>query len=198
MRTKLLLHVLLFFSCLSLFPQNLQFYREDLNFEIKDQYFYVSGIYFFCNTSDKEIKQVLVYPFPKDSLAYGEVDSVSIVNPENNSLVNIIKKKPDEIYFPVVVKPYKTSKYKIFYRQKILNHRAEYILITTHAWHKPFEIVNYNLRFPIDVRIDSITYQPDSIINTKNYIMFKWQKKDFMPDKNLLIWFNLNKLSSTK
>jgi len=180
--------LLILFS-FSIQAQNLQFFKEDLKFEIKDNYFYVSGIYYFCNTSDKEINQVLYYPFPKDTMAYGKADSIKVINLENNSKEKITKYNPNGIYFPVNVKPYKVAKYNISYRQKNLINKAEYILTTTQEWHKPFDRINYTLLFPNNYKIDSITYVPDSILKEKNFTIYKWNKKDFMPMKNMIIWY---------
>ncbi|MFH2143996.1 MAG: hypothetical protein ABIJ97_16340 [Bacteroidota bacterium] len=180
--------------CLFLFPyiifsQNLQFYREDLTFEIKNGFFYVDGIYNFCNNGDKEIQQVLFYPFPVDSL-YGEVDSINAID-FNAESQNIITNKTEKgFFFKVGLSPYGIGKYKISYKQKLLKNKAEYILITTQKWGVPFEKAIYKLITPVNMRITSASYSPDSTEQIKDKAIYYWSKKDFMPDKNMIFYFD--------
>lgn len=142
----------LFLITKSLFSQNLQFYREDLTFEIKDGYFYVDGIYNFCNNGDKEIKQVLFYPFPVDSL-YGRVDSINAIDVNAKSQNIIFNNTEKGFLFKVELKPYGIGKYKISYRQKLLKNKAEYILVTTQKWGTPFESSDYKLKTPQTLKL---------------------------------------------
>jgi hypothetical protein len=184
----LLLFCLLFRPLIE-FSQNLQFYREDLTFEIKDAYFYVDGFYDFCNNSDSSIHQFLFYPFPLDS-AYGEVDSINAVDINARS-INIISNKTGKgFYFKIALKPYGIGKYKLSYRQRLLKNKAEYILLTTQKWGKPFDNACYKLFTPSLMKINSISYKPDSVKQTSNKAIYYWNKKDFMPDKNMIIYFS--------
>lgn len=169
-----------------LFTQNLQFYREDLIFEIKNGYFRVDGIYNFCNNGDKEIQQLLFYPFPIDSL-YGEVDSISATDWNAKSKDIIISKTAKGFYFKIDIDGYGVGKYKITYRQKLLKNKAEYILLTTQKWGTPFENSCYKLITPPNLNITSTSYTPDSIKQINNIRVFYWNKKNFMPDKNFIV-----------
>jgi hypothetical protein len=185
--------VLVVLFCLFIYPsvvfsQNLQFYREDLTFEIKEGYFYVDGIYNFCNNSDKMIRQVLFYPFPEDSL-FGKVDSIKASDVILKS-GNIITQSNDKgFYFKVEINPYGVGKYRISYRQKLLRNKAEYILLTTQKWGKPFENSLYKLIIPDTLKITSTSYTPDSTEHVNQKEIFYWNKKDFMPDKNMIFYF---------
>lgn len=179
----------LFLSPLSLFSQSLQFYREDLSFEIKNGYFYVDGIYNFCNNGDKGIQQVLFYPFPVDSL-YGEVDSINAVDINSKSTNIIVNKTEKGLSFKVELRPYGTGKYKISYRQKLLKNKAEYILLTTQKWGRPFENAFYKLITPAQMKITSTSYSPDSTKQEGDKKIYFWTKKDFMPDKNMVFYFD--------
>jgi len=185
----------LFFVLINLFflsnvaSQNLQFYREDLTFEIKDNFFYVDGIYNFCNNGEKEIQQVLFYPFPVDSI-YGVVDSINAfdVNAKTLNIITNIAEKG--FYFKIKLQSYGIGKYKISYRQKLLKNKAEYILVTTRKWGKPLERAQFKLITPVGLKIISISYKPDSIKQLNNKMFYYWNKKDFMPDRNMLFYFN--------
>ena len=185
---KLSILFILFFIT-DLFPLDLQFFREDLNFEIKDEYFYVDGIYYFRNLKDKEIKKILFYPFPVDTL-YGEVDSIRAINVLSDSIDTIIRRNEKGAFFTLEIEPDTTVKYRISYCQKLLGNKAEYILVTTQSWGRPFEQVNYTLTFPKELILDSLSYMPDSLKDIGNKYIFYWYKENFMPDRNFKIHFS--------
>ncbi|OFX27914.1 MAG: hypothetical protein A2033_01890 [Bacteroidetes bacterium GWA2_31_9] len=187
---SLLIFIYVFFTSLIVHSQNLQFYREDLTFEIKDGFFYVDGIYNFCNKGDKEIKQILFYPFPKDSI-YGNIDSIIAID-LNSKSINIISNKTEiGFYFKIELNSYGVGKYKISYRQKLLKNKAEYILLTTQKWDKPFDSANYKLITPAKMIMKSISYEPDSIKQINDNAIYFWYKKDFMPYQNMIFCFEI-------
>jgi hypothetical protein len=167
--------------------QELEFYGENITFELSDSIFKVTGIYYLCNTGDKEIKQILYYPFPVDSQHYGDVNFIRIST--KDSLINILRRDKGGMYFGLEIEPYKAMEYIISYQQKLLNNRAEYILVTTKKWQRPFETAYYKLIIPDKLKITSISYKPDSILTVNNDLIYLWHKKNFMPDRNMIIEF---------
>lgn len=168
--------------------QNIEFFREYIAFEITDNSFIVDGIYYFCNVGEKPVNQILYYPFPagKD---YGKVDTISVINLKTK--LNVLRNYNNHgASFFISIEPYNIEKYKIFYRQKILGNKAEYILNTTKSWKKPFEKANYELIIGVSYVIDSVSYMPDSSAIIGDFQHFYWNKQDFMPDKNFVIYFN--------
>lgn len=185
---NIVISIFLLFCAIGLDAQDLEFYREDINFEIRDGYFMVDGIYYFSNPGDKAVRKILMYPFPVNDSLYGEVDSVSIKEMKD-SLINQIKGlNKNAALFSVNLAAYETTKYHIQYRQKLLKDQAEYILLTTQEWGKPFEQVSYTLSIPADLKI-SFSIPPDSIRNQSGKKLYLWDKKDFMPQQNMLFWF---------
>ncbi|MFH2143122.1 MAG: hypothetical protein ABIJ97_11905, partial [Bacteroidota bacterium] len=168
---------------------NLEFYREDIKFEIQKDIFIVDGTYYFCNTGSNYIKENLFYPFPLNDSLYGGIDSIIVIDLKTNQKIPFIRNKEKGIYFKINLDPYGIIKYKIGYRQKLLGNTAEYILTTTQSWKKSFEIVNYELITPPNIEILSVSYEPDSIFQAENKFTYLWKRKDFMPDKNMLIRF---------
>ena len=169
-------------------PQKLEFYREDLTFQIKDGYLYVDGVYYFCNVSDKVKNTRLYYPFPVSKI-YGDIDSVNIVNLKTTEDIKYIENKGKGIYYYISTEPYGTGKYRIKYRQKLLANQAEYILTTTQSWNKPFEVVNYKLIIPDSITITALSYNADTVLSDKQDKIYIWKKKDFMPDRDMIIRF---------
>jgi len=184
---KYLFFVFLFVNIFKVNSQNIEFYREDLDFKIEKGYFSVDGIYYFCNVSDKALKTNLFYPFPIDS-TYGNIDSV-FVSLNDSIPVEFNRKENNGIYFPVKINAYGTTKYRIKYRQKITGNKTEYILTTTQTWKKPFEIVNYKLIVPNNIKITDISYKADSINKSTINTTYFWKKKNFMPKNNMIINF---------
>jgi len=174
---------------LFVFSQGLHFYREDLTFEIKNGFFIVDGIYNFCNNGEKEIQQVLFYPFPADRL-YGAVDSIYALDMLTGTQAEMINKTGKGFFFKIGLLPYGTGKYQISYRQRLLKNKAEYILLTTQKWGLPFETAFYKLITPADVRITSMSYNPDSTKQKGDRTIYYWSKKNFMPEKNMIFYFD--------
>jgi hypothetical protein len=168
--------------------QDIQFYKEDIDFVVKNNYFEVNGIYYFCNVNNRKTKIDLFYPFATDSLNYGDVDSIKVTKKDAD--IHFIRKDNQGIYFLLEMDPYGTSEYYISYRQKILGNKAEYILMTTSKWNKPLERVNYRLILFNEIKPAYLSYKPDSFKIINGQTIYYWQRKDFMPDKNLIFEFN--------
>lgn len=180
--------IILFFS-INVYCHPLEFIREDISFTINDSFFYVDGIYYICNVTDKPVNNILYYPFPVDSL-YGIVESVLIYNLTDTIPVKIIKRKENGFSFKVSLEPFRIGKYRIYYRQKLDGNKAEYILTTTKYWGKPLQTANFQLEIPNHIKIDSLSFEPDSIYVNQDINKYFWQMTDFMPDKNFIIIFD--------
>jgi hypothetical protein len=172
---------------ISLFCKDIDFFREDLSFELKDGFFYVQGKYYFRNNTGNEIKTLLFYPIPQDSL-YGKADNF-FATCEKDSTDKLTKANEKGFFFVVEIPPNSEQIYNIGYRQQMLGNKAEYILTTTQGWGKSFETANYLLSFPANVKLDSLSYMPDSLNLKNNSYHFFYHKQDFMPDKNFIIQF---------
>jgi hypothetical protein len=179
--------IIILFSIIHLYSQNPEFYHENIDFEIKGQYFYVKGDYYFSNSTKDSIKTILTYPFPSDK-EYGEVDSVEVFNLSDLKNTNY-KIGKAAASFAIKLGPYSAKKYRISYRHKLLGNKAEYILLTTKHWHKAFERADYRLFVPENMKIDSISYKPDSTYVRNNKQVYVWHKSNFMPDKNFYVYY---------
>ena len=185
---KLSILFILFFIT-DIFSLDLQFFREDLSFEIKEYHFFIDGLYYFRNTSNKELKQRLIYPFPQNP-AYGKVDSLFVINVIDSTITANMQIGDKGASFTIQIEPDSTAVYRICYRQELKDKKAEYILTTTQTWGRPFEQVNYTLTFPKELSLDSLSYMPDSLREENNRYIFFWYKENFMPDRNFIIHFS--------
>jgi hypothetical protein len=161
--------------------QSIEFFREDLKFIITENLWEVSGDYYFRNTTDNQVTHQLIYPFPTDT-SFGEIDEVVCydLTDYSNRLDTI---QNAYMLFTLTIPPNEIRAYRIGYKQKLSGNKAIYILTSTQKWNKPFEKVNYKL-ISKNVRIDSLSYQPDRVEVFADSTMFYWQMHDFMPDRN--------------
>lgn len=171
------------------FSQKLEFYNEDLNFKISDGYFIVDGIYYFSNVSDKPLQQILFYPFPVNDSLYGTVDTIAVIDIGGDKKNHHISKTKHGASFTIKLNAFETTKYRIYYKQKLLKNQAEYILTTTQNWHKPLEKGIYSLTTSHKLKIETFSYQPDSIAKTEKENIYYWKKNNFMPDKNMIFQY---------
>lgn len=182
--------ITLSFFCFQAFSQNLQFFMEKLNFEICNTEFTVDGLYYFKNSSPDTIRQYMLYPFPQNP-GLGKVKNIkgkSIFPELTMPLIANFNQKG--AYFRLKIYPFDTAVVQIKYTHEIKNQKAEYILTSTKVWGKPLEKADFTLKIPIDIKIDSLSFDADSLLFFKDYLLYKWEFKDFMPDKNFTVFFS--------
>lgn len=188
MKIAFIFLILLFFT-INIYCYPLEFIREYISFTIQDSYFCVNGIYYICNVTDKPVNNILYYPFPTDSV-YGVVDSVLIYNLTDSIPAEIITRKENGLSFKVSLEPFKVGKYNIFYRQKLYGNKAEYILTTTKYWGKPLQKANFQLEISNHIKIDSLSYEPDSIYVDKDISRYFWERENFMPEEDFVVHYH--------
>ncbi len=165
----------------------LDFFREDIEFELGSATFKVDGVYYFRNNSSREINRVLFYPIPVDSL-YGEaIETKAIALADSSDC--LVKVQPNGFFFSIHLKPYQKGRFHLAYTQNLKGKQAEYILTSTQNWGKSLEEVNYQLSIPQNIKIDSISYLPDSLQTKQGKHIFHYHRIDFQPEKNMIIKF---------
>jgi len=139
----------------------------------------ISADYYFKNPSNQTKSALIFYPFPIDEYHYYP-DSILVLGldyTKNDSGVNFIMR----------FKPNAGDTLKVFYRQKLKDNQARYILTTTKQWQRPLK----QAKFIIDVLENftnlQLSYKPDSIIRRNNRVLYYIAKKNFMPNKDLII-----------
>jgi len=188
MKNKLLQIILLvsLSPCL-LVSQNLQFYREDIVFTLHENHMETDAVYHFVNVGEKEIKTPLFYPFPENTM-----ELIDFIEVKNDRTREAIPHRPGKsgIFFNIEVKAYGQASYRVFYRQKLVEKKFTYILTSTEAWNRPLEFANFKLQVPLEAKVDSMSYQPDTNFTSKDLQYFFWKKEDFMPDTDFSVLFH--------
>ncbi len=179
---------IILFVCSALWAQ-IDFFKEDLQFELNEHYFTVEGDYYFRNVGDHDIKVTLFYPIPRDSLL-GMYDSVKVISPVPQSDSPITAIKENGFFFNVDIGANTSAMYTIAYRQALLGNKAKYIFTTTNTWGKPLEEAAFRLTFPKNIRIDSLSTIPDSLLEINNSYTVFWTEENFMHGKDLFILFH--------
>ena len=168
------------------FSQSLQFYEEALFFEIRDGYFEVDGQYYFRNSGNRDIHQILFYPFPLDEML-GEIDSVFITDVGGFEEDLIINQTEKGVSFRLSIEAGKEKIYRIYYRQRTPNRKAKYILTTTAQWGRPLKKAFYQLKIPSDISVTYFSYPPDKEEKQSNNQIYYWYMESFMPDKDFIV-----------
>ncbi len=180
--------IILLFASSGLWAQ-IDFFKENLQFDLKENSFSVEGDYYFRNVGDHDIKVTLFYPIPRDSIL-GAYDSVSVTGPSQQTDSPITVMKENGFFFNVAIGANKSAIYTIAYRQELLGNKAKYIFTTTNTWGKPLECASFRLTFPKNIRIDSLSTIPDSLLEINNTYTVFWTRKRFMPKEDLVILFH--------
>jgi len=179
-RSLLLLSVIIL--SLQVLSQKISFYAEDLQFNLSEEIFEVDGLYYFRNLTEKEIKQVLLYPFP-DVQKYGEVSYIR-AHPENDTTSAVATRSDKGSLLKLQIPPSGEVAYRIAYGQELKTSKARYIITTTQHWGVPFEFANYRLTFPETCQMDSVSIPPDSVSTGNGRVIYHWKRKNFMPNRD--------------
>lgn len=163
-----------------LFAQHsLQFIGEKIDFAINKERFSINGIYCFSNKTTAEIKQTILFPFSEDadSLIVKRIYNLTYLKSIDYQILN------NAVYFKIIIPPEDTLRVNIAYSQKTEEENV-YVLESTQSWGQPLIQADYSLVCDESVQIDSISLEPDSLINNVYY----WTKQNFFPDDNFKVW----------
>jgi hypothetical protein len=165
--------------------QTLGFKKEKINITLKSSFVYLQGDYYFEDKGPNKFQTYIYYPFViNDSLSYP--DSITVFDPGRLKYIPY-KKLKEGISFPLNVDPESKNKVQIFYRQKIKYKYFEYILTTTSNWKRPLKRSDFQINIPKSFKDVKLSYKADSLSIYKNYKQYHITKKNFMPEKNLII-----------
>ena len=156
----------------------ISFTSEYIDFNVDTNYFSVNGIYSFTNLQDKINISTIIFPFSEEAPL---IDSIRIFN------LNILKgikyeRLEHAIKFGFQSLPLDTVDINIFYRQK-LKDKNTYIFKSTKSWGTPLKKAVYTLTVSKNIKIASLSFQPDSSSFNNSKRIYYWTKYNFMPDK---------------
>jgi hypothetical protein len=183
---KHILIVLVLILPLSCINQEFSFVQENVTMKITNDRFCVTG--FYQINGKNQNKNVLVYPFPIDSL-YGDIDSLKIYNLSTNELITPLSCNNKKAVFKINFDKNKVLDVQISYCQKLLGHQAEYLLKSTISRERPLIQANFQLIVPDNITITHFSYLPQDSIKTDSELVYYWRKINFMPKDNMIFKF---------
>jgi hypothetical protein len=192
-----MIRFIMLFSCMLWFgthdkvhAQRIDFYMEDLNFYLDTNSFEVDGYYYLSNSDTAKTRQLIFYPYPQES-GLGIVDTVRVYDEmEKKELLVTPAKDNSGVSFPLTIEGMGFRKIRIFYRQRLEGDHAVYILKTTQNWGKPLSTAVYTLTSPGYIKINALSYPPDSVKPGNDKNVYYWNKKDFFPSEDFRVQFS--------
>ena len=191
MRLFVLAAIMILFSTGNLCSQVPNFIQERIDVFVYEEYAEVEGIYYFYNPHTTPTHNSFYYPFViNDYLLYP--DSISAKYDKTGEKINIRKSKSG-VHFVLSIPPGDTCIYKVFYCQKVKNQQMEYILTTTKQWKRPLAFAEYYIHVPSNLQLKDTSYKFDLVGETASSKTYFLKKKNFMPDKNLVVSWRVKK-----
>jgi hypothetical protein len=182
-----IIFIVLFFS-LNLFAQSIDFYKEDITFKLTPTKVYVSGLYYFKNKTDKIQKNLIYFPVIPTCII-NVADSIDIFNLSKLHSVEISKKTSNGFFFILETGANDSTIYQIQYQQDICGDSALYVLESTQKWGKALSSGIYKIIVPDSLKIAYFSYKPDSTYHFTNFNIYYLEKKDFIPDRDIVLKF---------
>lgn len=170
--------------------QSVSFKKEKIEITIENGYGCLKGDYYFENRGFNRSETDIFYPFPVgDLLPYP--DSISVFNTGTSQNIPF-KRLRTGIAFNLSAEPHSLNKIEIFYRQKLISNYFEYILTTTADWKAPLEISEFIINVPRLFMNVQMSYNEDSVISGDSFVKYFITRREFMPEKNLIIKWSEN------
>ena len=155
------------------------FYRERVVISLAPGEVAVEGLYFFRNTSSRERRARVYYPFPIDE-DHPYPDQVEVEGFQFTREERGISWWMD---FPAC----SATTVKVRYQQRLYMNSATYILTSTLYWKRPLRRAEFVIKAPLDWQGLTISYSPDRRVTKGGFVYYYITKTDFMPDRDLVI-----------
>ena len=186
--------VIIFLSLSFVFPANAQnviLTRENVVVHLDSVHIRVNGEYLFRNTSSHMVSQTMFFPLP---LMKGneKLDTVAIFDISDNAPIRSYRRLGAGIFYQLSFQPQEQKKLRLFYVHDHNGKEAKYLLMTHDKyWNKAVSLEEFSIIFDErDITIDSLSYKPDKTMVETDKTTHAWHKVNFMPDKELEIWFH--------
>lgn len=157
---------------------NISFYEEHIDFETDSVYFKVNGIFSFCNPGEQPVGQSILFPFAAMS---DKIDSIRIIDLNKISNIPFIRLKT-AISFKISIPAGDSLDINIFYRQKRKAVNT-YIITSVKTWKSPLKKAVYTFTSMDRPDKTGFSYEPDIEENIQGLWYYRWEKENFMPDK---------------
>ncbi len=170
--------------------QNVLLSREKVAIRVDPVHVTVSGEYVFRNNAARVTNQTMFFPLP---VIRGEqkLDSVSFYDLTGSSSVNY-RRLPAGLFYQLTFQPQQSRKIGLYYSYDHNGTEARY-LQKGHAsyWNSPISQEDVTVSFnELEITIDSLSVKPETKVIEDGITKCSWHRTNFMPDKELEIWFH--------
>jgi len=164
-----------------------EFIKEKVVISLSQKEAKVEGSYSFYNTSEKAQRINILYPFPRDN-NYPYPHSIEVWELNSDSTEKLPWAKGTyDICWEIRFSPKQTKRIKVEYDQRIETKSFKYILTSTEKWEKPLKESNLIVQVPTYFKNVQLSYPVQRIEKKKSLIYYSINKKDFMPQKDLIV-----------
>lgn len=180
------IYLTLILSLFTVCDQNdLEFYKEKITIQIDGYACTLIGEYWFRNLFDYPLARMLSYPISANNHLQ-PANKIQITNISEKKSVKYNRAK-EGIYYFLKISPRDSLLLRVEYHQKTPEHIFEYILKSTRAWQRPLRDAEYIVKVPKTCKLKSISIPYNHVKQDHYYLFYLIERKDFLPDKNLVI-----------
>ncbi len=165
-------------------PSPVSFDRERIVFHVRADSCIVDASYWFVNTSDKNVRQNLLYPFPiRPDLPYPAIEQVVDVSKRAQIPFSRLE---SALLFQISIPPRAETEINVAFRQPTPSREMEYILTSTQAWKRPLRSAEFVIITPRFRTLSRCTYDPTETAHGPEADTVIIRRTEFFPTKNLL------------
>jgi len=165
------------------------FFKEEITIKVIDSSAVISGIYYFRNESSADSSIRILFPFFVDSLSLFPHEIYPYLRNDGVSMTLPYRKAHNAIRFAIPFGDDSVTVWQLDYVQRIKSQHVRYILASTKTWHKPLQTATYKVEMPVGASNVVIWPEPDSIIKMNDTQIFWSHRENFMPDRDLEIFW---------
>jgi hypothetical protein len=165
------------------------FSGEDIKIEILNSSSYrIKALYFFRKDLSSNNQLNVFYPIPSNSNLSFPLDFNC--DAHGRSVQFSPDQKGKGFFITIGSGPMETCTLDVSYSQKSRNGEGRYILTSTAAWGRPLEWGEYHIEIPENIRLDSVSFKPDTIQIIGEKKIFTFRKTNFSPLKDICFRWN--------
>jgi hypothetical protein len=191
MKTKSLAILLFVLTAGVNHAQKVTFSRENAVFNLDSMHFTVNCDLYFKNNTSTAFSQTFFFPFSCESHIV-KVDSVAIFDVNQNVYLKPARRNIAGVLFTINFTSQELKKIKVTYSQDHDGRLAGFVMTKIKYWNEPLAQANYtlNVNSP-SIKMDSTSFKPSKISDEPGKTVYTWNKANFMPEKELCIYFHL-------
>jgi hypothetical protein len=167
-------------ACRKTAPESpVHFAREEIAMVVRPGTLEVRGMYHFRCSARQALVASLFYPFPLDS-THLYPDSIEIRQ-------HGFQRQDSGVSFRMRFRPVAEDSFFAYYRQPLKVNSATYIVTTTRKWKRPIDLAQFRVTVPASLKEVSLTFKPDSVVESDSLVSYFFARKKFYPDKDVTV-----------